>query len=90
MLNLIVKPLVITSSYALPPDVPKDRVEAWRGAFQKVMADAAFLSDAQKVGLIPSPRSGPEVQKIVENLFAISAADLKRARTVYEYDTSNR
>ena len=90
VLNLIVKPLVITSSYALPPDVPKDRVEAWRGAFQKVMADAAFLSDAQKVGLIPSPRSGPEVQKIVENLFAISAADLKRARTVYGYDTSNR
>jgi tripartite-type tricarboxylate transporter receptor subunit TctC len=90
VLNLIVKPLVITSSYALPQDTPSDRVKAWRDAFQKVMVDPAFVAEADKVGLVPNPRTGLTVQKIVEDLFSIPAADLKRARTVYGYDTSNR
>lgn len=90
VLNLIVKPLVITSSYALPSEVPVDRVAAWRDAFQKVVVDPAFVAEADKVGLVPNPRSGTAVQKIIEDLFSISAADLKRARTVYGYDTSNR
>ena len=90
VLNLILKPLAITSSFALPPDVPVDRVEAWRGALRAVVKDKAFLEDAERVGLVPRPRSGPEVQSLVDDLYSITPEALARARKIYGYDSSGR
>lgn len=90
VLNLILKPLAITSSYALPPEVPSDRVQAWRSALQGVLNTKGFLEDAERVGLIPSPRSGFEVQALVDDLYSISSEALVRARRIYGYDASGR
>jgi len=90
VLNLILKPLAITSSYALPPDVPLDRVRAWRSALEAVVRNKSFLEDADRVGLVPSPRSGPDVQSLVEDLYSISQEALARARKIYGYDSSGR
>jgi tripartite-type tricarboxylate transporter receptor subunit TctC len=90
VLNLILKPLAITSSYALPPDVPSDRVSAWRNALRAVVQNKGFLEDADRVGLVPSPRSGQEVQSLVEDLYSISPASLDRARKIYGYDSTGR
>jgi len=52
----------------LPPEVPADRVEALRRAFDATMKDEGFLADAKKIGLDIDPLTGEEVQKLVANL----------------------
>jgi tripartite-type tricarboxylate transporter receptor subunit TctC len=54
--------------YFLPPDVPADRVEALRRAFDATMKDPAFLAEAVKLQLDVSPMTGEEVQALVGDL----------------------
>jgi tripartite-type tricarboxylate transporter receptor subunit TctC len=90
LLDLIVKPLLITSSYALPPGVPADRVTVWRRALQEVVKDEQFLEEARKVGLDVDYRTGEEVQAIVEELYRTPANIITRARQVFGYTSANR
>jgi tripartite-type tricarboxylate transporter receptor subunit TctC len=46
-----------------PPNVPKDRLDALRAAFDKVVVDPQFLADAKKRGAEIDPASGDDVQK---------------------------
>ena len=48
--------------YFLPPDVPADRAEALRRAFDATMKDASFTADAAKIGFEVDPLSGEQVQ----------------------------
>jgi tripartite-type tricarboxylate transporter receptor subunit TctC len=48
------------------PDVPADRVQALRNAFNAVMKDPAFLEQAQKQQFDINPISGEELQAIVQ------------------------
>lgn len=50
------------------PDVPKERVEALRKAFDATMKDAVFLEAAAKSGLDIEPVSGVELQRIVDEI----------------------
>jgi len=50
------------------PDVPQDRVDALRRAFDLTMKDRAFLEAAAKSGLDIDPVSGVELQRIVEEI----------------------
>lgn len=50
------------------PDVPKDRVEALRRAFDATMKDVSFLEAAAKSGLDIEPVSGVELQRIVDEI----------------------
>jgi len=90
LLDIIVKPLMITSSYALPPDVPGERVETWRNAFNAAIKDRAFLVEADKVGLFPKARTGDEVQALVQEIYAVPPNDLERARKVFGYNSAAR
>jgi tripartite-type tricarboxylate transporter receptor subunit TctC len=60
------------------PDVPKERVEALRRAFDATMKDPAFLADAKKADLDLNPVSGEELQKIVADVVATPAPIAKR------------
>lgn len=53
---------------AAPPDVPMDRVEMLRRAFDATMQDAQFLADAERMGTEISPLSGEEVQTIIDEV----------------------
>lgn len=90
LLDLIVKPLLITSSYALPPGVPADRVTAWRDALQQVIKDRQFLEEAAKVGLEIDYRTGEETQAIVDALYKTPKPIIERARQVFGYNSANR
>jgi len=46
-----------------PPKVPKDRIDALRAAFDKLVKDPEFLADAKKRGAEIDPSPGVEVQK---------------------------
>jgi tripartite-type tricarboxylate transporter receptor subunit TctC len=54
--------------YFLPPDVPADRVEALRRAFNATMKDEAFRADAAKIGFEVDPLTGEQVQARVAEL----------------------
>jgi tripartite-type tricarboxylate transporter receptor subunit TctC len=52
------------------PGVPQDRVKALRGAFDRMVRDAAFLDQATKENLEIDAVSGEEVQRIVAEIVA--------------------
>jgi tripartite-type tricarboxylate transporter receptor subunit TctC len=54
--------------YFLPPDVPAERVEALRRAFDATMKDEGFIADAAKIGFEVDPLSGEQVQASVAAL----------------------
>jgi tripartite-type tricarboxylate transporter receptor subunit TctC len=54
--------------YFLPPDVPKDRVQALRRAFDATLKDPAFIAEAHKLKLELSPMTGEALQTLVADL----------------------
>ena len=53
---------------ATGPDVPADRVAAFRRAFDAALADPALLAEAEKQGLELSPLAGEKVQEVVTTM----------------------
>ena len=66
--------------FFLPPDVPADRVQALRRAFDATMKDQGFLAEAKKIGLDLDPLTGEEVQKLVADLANTPPAVVARVR----------
>jgi tripartite-type tricarboxylate transporter receptor subunit TctC len=74
---------MIGRSLAAPPGVPAAYVEALRGAFDKMVADTEFRSEAQKMQLRVTPRTGAELQKdIASSMSSLDAAAVQRARAL--------
>lgn len=90
LLNLVIKPLLITSSFALPEGVPPERVRQWRDAFQKVIRDPEFVSDGKKVGLDIVPRTAEDVTGIINEIYNLPPNVISRARRVFGYDSQSR
>jgi tripartite-type tricarboxylate transporter receptor subunit TctC len=64
---------------ATPPDVPADRVDALRAAFDQMVKDEDFLAKMKGLNLpVTEPISGVEAQKIVESSLAGSPDVVKR------------
>ena len=70
--------------YFLPPDVPAERVEALRRAFDATMKDAAFLAEAAKLQLEVSPMTGEAMQALVGELAKTPPAITSRVRAALE------
>jgi hypothetical protein len=70
VLRLLSAPSAVGRPIFTTPDVPPERVAALRGAFDKMLKDAAFLEDAKKGNLEVDPVSGEELQKIVGEIVA--------------------
>jgi hypothetical protein len=83
LLRLLVAPLAIASAFALPPDVPAERVAIWRKAFAATLQDAQFRKDAAKISFEVTERSGPEVEEIVRIIYATPAPVIERARRIF-------
>jgi tripartite-type tricarboxylate transporter receptor subunit TctC len=54
--------------YFLPPDVPAERVQALRRAFDATMKDVSFIADVARLQLEIDPMTGEEVQALVARL----------------------
>jgi tripartite-type tricarboxylate transporter receptor subunit TctC len=70
--------------FFLPPDVPAERVEALRRAFDATMKDKAFLEEAAKLQLEVSPMTGEAVQALVGELARTPPAVATRVRAALE------
>ncbi|MCZ6446726.1 MAG: tripartite tricarboxylate transporter substrate-binding protein [Alphaproteobacteria bacterium] len=71
ILSFFIKQQEFGRPYVAPPDVPKDRVKILRVALKKTWASPGFLSDAKKLRLDVDPISGPQVEKLLKELYAL-------------------
>ena len=74
----------IGRSFFAPPGLPAATAEQMRNAFSAMMADPAFLADAQKSNLDVSPAAGTEVQASVTRTLAIPPETIKRAQEIFQ------
>jgi tripartite-type tricarboxylate transporter receptor subunit TctC len=64
----------LTYGYALPPGMPKDRLQILRRAFLETMKDQEFLNDAGKANLEIAPASGEEIEENIHRMFKTDQA----------------
>jgi tripartite-type tricarboxylate transporter receptor subunit TctC len=70
--------------YAAPPNVPADRLEAIRKAFQATLQDPEFVAAAAKSGLLVDGVTGQQIQVLLENLYSMPPAIADRARAAMQ------
>ena len=72
----------ITRAFVTTPDVPRERVEALRRAFDATMKDPQFLAEAAKTAMDISATRGEEAQKVAEEIANTPPAVLARAKAI--------
>lgn len=70
----------IARSLAVPPGVPADRVAALRAAFEKTMADNAFLGEAKERKMLIRPRKWQETTALVNKIVNASPELVARVK----------
>jgi tripartite-type tricarboxylate transporter receptor subunit TctC len=70
--------------FVLPPEVPADRVEAIRAAFQATVTDPDFVAAIRKAGLQLKPVSGAEIERLIQSTYKTSPQVLDRLRSMIE------
>jgi tripartite-type tricarboxylate transporter receptor subunit TctC len=70
--------------FFLPPNVPADRLQALRRAFDATMKDPAYLAEADKLKIEVDPLSGEEVATLVEQVSRTPADTVARVRAAME------
>jgi tripartite-type tricarboxylate transporter receptor subunit TctC len=65
-----------------PPDVPADRVQTLRTAFDATMTDPAFLEESAKAGLRIEPQSGADVTATIQKLYTTPKPIVERTRAI--------
>lgn len=68
--------------FTLPPDVPPQRVQALRAAFDAMVKDPHFLADAKKLNLDINPINGEEATRMVQLLSKMPASIVEKLRPV--------
>lgn len=74
----------IGRSLATPPGVPKERIDAMRAAFDKMVADAAFRADLAKTRVQLDPKGGADMQRLVHASMTMSKETREQARAFYD------
>jgi tripartite-type tricarboxylate transporter receptor subunit TctC len=65
------------------PEVPADRVDALRKAFDAMVKDQDFLAEAVKLRIEIDPLTGIELQKIVSETEAVPADVIDKVKAIY-------
>jgi tripartite-type tricarboxylate transporter receptor subunit TctC len=66
--------------FALPPNVPPDRVAALRNAFDEMTKDPDFLADAKKLDLDLAPIAGQRIDEVLAQSYRSPPDIIDRAR----------
>ncbi len=70
--------------FFVPPNVPSERVEALRRAFDATMKDPAFLAEAERSKIEVDPLSGEQVAALVAQVSRTPADIVARVRAAME------
>lgn len=80
VLEFIAGPLETGRTIALPPGVPKARVQALRRAFDAMVKDPRFLASAKKRRIVIVPLSGEKVQELINKTINVSPELVARVK----------
>lgn len=83
VMRFILSAVEIGKAVITAPEVPADRVEALRRAFDAMLEDEAFIADLERQRLEITPITGEEISEIVDELAATSPAILEHARDLW-------
>ena len=75
---------VMGRPFVLPPEVPKDRADLLRKAFDQTMKDAVFLEDAAKVGAEIDPVTGERINELLDKVYSTPAELTQRVRDLVQ------
>jgi len=81
-LRLIISRQGIARPFAAPPDVPPQRIETLRQAFDSTMRDPDFLAEMRRESLEVRPLGGAAVQGLMRNVYASPPDVVKLAREI--------
>jgi tripartite-type tricarboxylate transporter receptor subunit TctC len=73
----------------MPPEVPKERVEALRRAFDATMKDRAFVEDAGKLGFDIDPINGEEISKLIQQIEDTPQSIVDQVRKMIDPSNAN-
>jgi tripartite-type tricarboxylate transporter receptor subunit TctC len=79
-LRLALARLEFGRPFFLPPNVPPERVEALRRAFDATMRDPAFLAETEKLKIEVEPLTGEQVAGLIAEAYATAADTVARVR----------
>lgn len=83
LMRVLVAPQNITRPYLAPPGVPADRAKEVRAAFMAALTDPALVAEFQKVmGEGPSPTSGEDMQKLLEDMYSTPPEVVARLKAI--------
>ncbi len=80
--DFLVAPERLGRLFMTSAKVPSERLAALRHAFDAMVADSAFLAEAQAFGLTVAPMTGEEVARHVAELYATPPDLIARAKAV--------
>jgi tripartite-type tricarboxylate transporter receptor subunit TctC len=84
VLNLFLGSDEMGHPIAMPPDVPRDRIEAVRKALNTMVDDPAFVADAARRHLDLLPGRAEELEQSVAAAFEATPAAIEIARKYYQ------
>jgi tripartite-type tricarboxylate transporter receptor subunit TctC len=84
ILDLLFAASEVAPPYAVSKEVPADRIEALRAAFDATMKDADFLATAEKENMPVNPVSWQDTQDVVDKVSASSPELVEKAKAVLE------
>jgi len=70
ILKLILAAQEMARPFAAPPGIPRDRAAALIAAFDATMKDPDYLADAKKSRIDVNPVRGPDIDKLLAELYA--------------------
>ena len=84
LLDIYASSAVIGRALAFPPGVPQDRVEALRTAFTKMLADPAFLAEAERNRILLAPMAPGEISAYIDSVMNLPPAQIEAAQKLHE------
>ena len=81
---MLLSPTHVGRSFAAPPGIPADRLEALRQAFMESMKDRDFLNLTEKSRLEVDAMPGQEVEDFLRRIYSVSPEDVAMARKLVE------
>jgi tripartite-type tricarboxylate transporter receptor subunit TctC len=69
VLKLIMSRQELAYAFAAPPELPADRTEALRTAFDRTMKDPEFLAEAGKIGIEVAAATGASVERLMKDIY---------------------
>jgi len=82
VLKLVFGPQEFAWPFLAPPDLPPDRKQLLRAAFDATLTDPEFLEDARRMALEFSPVSGRAVEALIDELYGTPEDVVAKTRRV--------